>query len=115
MLDSTIAFFESIRGHAIERRPLKPGNFQTSVHREIPLESVNKPILKPQQPESSGNEDLDELAKKLEQVSYRLGKPASTIKPIPLASEEDFSDFVSVNTTYLIIFYLPLLVQKCQT
>lgn len=41
-------------------------------------------------------DELDDIAKKLEQVSHKLGRPVSGHVPVPLESDELNSDFPSI-------------------
>ena len=46
--------------------------------------------------EKKHNVELDDIAKKLEQVSHKLGRPVSGHLPVPLESDDSNSDFPSI-------------------
>lgn len=53
---------------------------------------------KPLDNERKQVDELDDIAKKLEQVSHKLGRPVSGHVPVPLESDELNSDFPSIQS-----------------
>lgn len=76
------------RPNSFKGTPIK----QTS---RIPTQSQKEtPLLsKPLDNERKQADELDDIAKKLEQVSHKLGRPVSGHVPVPLESDELNSDF----------------------
>lgn len=62
----------------------------------IKLEAIVRPDLKPRETEDRRYDELDDIAKKLERVSHKLGRPASNSIPVPLESDEQETDFLTV-------------------
>lgn len=77
------------RPSSIKGTPLKQAAHVPS-QRNTPLPS------KCAETERKQVDELDDIAKKLEQVSHKLGRPVSGQVPVPLESDELNSDFPSI-------------------
>jgi hypothetical protein len=62
----------------------------------VTLETPQRPELKTLETDDDRNTELDDMARRLESVSHRLGRPVSSHIPVPLSSSEDEGDFVQV-------------------
>ena len=78
------------RPSSVKGTPLKQSS--VSSQRNTPLPSSSTKI----ETEKMRNDELDDIAKKLEQVSHKLGRPVSGHLPVPLDSDVMNSDFPSI-------------------
>ena len=62
----------------------------------VQLESTFRPQLKPKEIDDPRQYELDDIAKKLESVSHKLGRPISSQVPVPLESNNDESEFFQI-------------------
>lgn len=76
------------RPSSIKGTPLKQLSAPSQKATPLPSRSSEK--------ERKESTDLDSIAKKLEQVSHKLGRPVSGTLPVPLESDELNSDFPSI-------------------
>lgn len=77
------------RPSSIKKTPLKQSDMPSQ--RNTPMSTSNK-----NENERKQTDELDDIAKKLEQVSHKLGRPVSGNLPVPLDSDVMNSDFPSI-------------------
>ena len=73
------------RPSSIKGTPLKQSIISSQKHTPLSSRFMDN--------ERKKNAELDDIAKKLEQVSQRLGRPVSGHAPVPLESDDSNSDF----------------------
>lgn len=79
------------RPNSIKGTPIKPTS-RNENHRETQTPLSSKHLDN----ERKQVDELDDIAKKLELVSHKLGRPVSGHVPVPLESDESNSDFPSI-------------------
>jgi len=62
----------------------------------VQLESSFRPELKPKEADDPRQYELDDIAKKLESVSHKLGRPISSQVPVPLESNAEEFEFFQI-------------------
>lgn len=77
------------RPNSVKGTPLKKSVVASQLNTPQPLPNNN-------QDERKQVDELDDIAKKLEQVSHKLGRPVSGHLPVPLDSDVMNSDFPSI-------------------
>lgn len=76
------------RPSSVKETPLKQLRSPSQKSTPLPSRSLEK--------EKKEADELDDIARKLEQVSHKLGRPVSGNVPVPLESDELNSDFPSI-------------------
>jgi hypothetical protein len=76
------------RPASVNGTPLKHHNSKLPSQKGTPIST-----LRSAESETNQHYELDDIAKKLEQVSHKLGRPISGHFPVPLESDDANSDF----------------------